>query len=79
MVQVLLLLLLFLILGVGPSWAYEEVQVLHEGANSGKGFIEVGKPRAITFTLVTIPDPILWENFHGNRLGSGGWVRESGE
>ena len=57
MVQVFLLLL-FLILGVGPSWAYEEVQVLHEGANSGKGFIEVGKPRSITFTLVTIPDPV---------------------
>ncbi|MFZ1747141.1 MAG: hypothetical protein WBO24_16645 [Nitrospirales bacterium] len=47
------LLVLFLILGVGPSWAY------NGGVIFGKVIIEGSKPRAMAFNLVTIPDPVF--------------------
>ena len=63
------LLVLFLILGVGPAWAYEEVQVLNGGAISGTVIIEGGRPRAMAFNLVTIPDPV-----YCGRISTGtGW------
>ncbi|GJL59083.1 MAG: hypothetical protein NPIRA03_19400 [Nitrospirales bacterium] len=63
------LLVIFLILDVGPSWAYEEVQVLNGGAISGKVILEGGKPRPMAFNLVTIPDPV-----YCGRISTGtGW------
>jgi hypothetical protein len=63
------LLAMFLILGVGPAWAYEEVQVLNGGRISGTVTIEGGKPRPMAFNLVTIPDPV-----YCGRISTGtGW------
>lgn len=49
--------------------AYEEIQVLNGGTISGKVIIEGGKPRAMAFNLVTIPDPV-----YCGRISTGtGW------
>jgi hypothetical protein len=62
-------LVIFLILGVGPAWAYEEVHVLNGGTISGKVTIKGGKPRPMAFNLVTIPDPV-----YCGRISTGtGW------
>ncbi|WP_447961984.1 carboxypeptidase-like regulatory domain-containing protein [Nitrospira sp. Ecomares 2.1] len=62
-------LAIFLILGVGPSWAYQEIHVSNGGAISGTVTIEGGKPRPMAFNLVTIPDPV-----YCGRISTGtGW------
>ncbi|GJL68881.1 MAG: hypothetical protein NPIRA06_15160 [Nitrospirales bacterium] len=62
-------LAIFLILGVSPSWAYEEVHVSNGGAISGTVTIEGAKPRPMAFNLVTIPDPV-----YCGRISTGtGW------
>ncbi len=57
----LLIVLLALGLHMSPlAWAsYEEITVSQGGAVQGKVLIEGGKPRAMAFNLVTIPDPVF--------------------
>lgn len=63
------LLVIFLIFGVGRSWAYQEVHVSNGGTISGKVTIQGGKPRSMAFNLVTIPDPV-----YCGRISTGtGW------
>ena len=62
-------LVIFLILAVGPAWAYEEITVPNGGKISGKVTIQGGMPRPMAFNLVTIPDPV-----YCGRISTGtGW------
>lgn len=40
-------------------WSYSEIKVTNGGSIEGTVFIEGGKPRAMAFNLVTIPDPVF--------------------
>jgi len=44
---------------VDPAWSYQEIQVIGGGTIQGRVTIEGGKPRAMAFNLVTIPDPVF--------------------
>ncbi len=44
----------------GPSaWSYDEIKVTNGGTVQGSVRLEGGKPRAMAFNLVTIPDPVF--------------------
>jgi len=54
------------IIGIGfgailaqPAWSYDEIKVTNGGSIQGTVLIEGGKPRAMAFNLVTIPDPVF--------------------
>ena len=46
-------------LGGHPSWSYDEIKVTNGGTIQGSVWLEGGKPRAMAFNLVTIPDPVF--------------------
>jgi hypothetical protein len=49
---------IFLILCVGPVWAYEEVAVTNCGIITGRVTNDGDQPRPMAFNLVTIPDAV---------------------
>lgn len=64
-----ILLGLILVFPVQPGWSYSETKVVNGGVIRGQVTIEGGKPRAMAFNLVTIPDPV----FCGRISTGNGW------
>ncbi len=54
-----MIVLLLGVLGGNTAWSYSEIKVTNGGSIKGTVVLEGGKPRAMAFNLVTIPDPVF--------------------